>query len=53
MKMLVNDIAAFVNVLGVTEPDLVWYLATVPWESDSERNVFINEIAKMQGPVEA
>lgn len=53
MRMLVNDIAAFTNVLGVTEPDLVWYLANVEWESDSERNAFIDEIAKFQGPVEA
>lgn len=53
MRLLMNDIAAFVNVLGVEEPDLVWYLANVEWESDSERNAFIDEIGKLTGPVEA
>ena len=53
MKMLMNDIAVFTNVLGVKNPDLVWMLATVPWESDSDRNMFVAEIANFQGPVTA
>ncbi len=51
MNMLAKDIAAFVNVLGVEEPDLVWYLATLPWQSESDRNGFILEIANLKGPV--
>lgn len=41
---LANDIAAFVNLLGVRDPDLVVSLATIQWESDKERNGFINEL---------
>jgi hypothetical protein len=53
MKMLAEDIAAFVNVLGVDDPDLVWTLATMPWKSVQERDMFIAEIGTMNGPVEA
>lgn len=53
MKMLAEDIAAFVNVLGVDDPDLVWSLATIPWASQDERDKFIFEVSKFSGPVEA
>lgn len=51
--MLAEDIAAFVNVLGVSNPDLVWTLATIPWESDEDRNNFIAEVGTFTGPVSA
>lgn len=47
MRMLMEDIAAFTNVLGVDHPDLVWTLATVPWESESDRNAFISQVGMM------
>lgn len=53
MKLLINDITAFASVLGVSNPDLVWTLATIPWESESDRNMFIAQIATMDGPVTA
>lgn len=53
MKLLIDDITAFASVLGVSNPDLVWHLATIPWESDSDRNMFIAQIATMTGPVNA
>lgn len=53
MKMLAEDIAAFVNVLGLDNPDLVWSLANVDWQSDDDRNQFIAEIGTMTGPVQA
>lgn len=44
---LANNIAAFVNVFGIEDPDLVMAFAAVPWNSDSERNAFINELVDM------
>lgn len=51
--LLARDIAAFVNVLGTENPDLVWSLANVGWKSEDERNAFINEINKFKGGVTA
>ena len=51
--MLANDIAAFVNVLGLGNPDLVWHLANIEWESDDDRDKFIAEIGKFSGGVKA
>lgn len=53
MKMLMEDIAAFTNVLGVSNPDLIWSLATVPWKSQSDRDMFIAEVGNMTGGVSA
>ncbi len=44
---LANNIAAFVNVLGVEFPGAVFELANFPWESDQERDLFIYEISKI------
>ncbi len=44
---LANNIAAFVNVLGVEYPGTVFELANFPWESDKERDLFIYEISKL------
>lgn len=51
--LIARDIAAFVNVLGTGNPDLVWSLATVGWESEDDRNAFINEVNKFKGGVTA
>lgn len=44
---LANNIAAFVNVLGVESPGLVFELANMPWESNADRDKFIYEIATL------
>jgi hypothetical protein len=44
---LANNIAAFVNVLGVEYPGTVFELANFPWESDADRDKFIYEIATL------
>jgi hypothetical protein len=44
---LANSIAAFVNVFGPEDPDLIMSFASIPWESTSERNGFINELVNM------
>lgn len=44
---LANNIAAFVNVLGVDNPGLIFELANIPWQSDSDRDKFIYEIATL------
>jgi hypothetical protein len=44
---IARDVAAFVNVFGVKDPDLVVTLATIPWASEDDRNGFINELVEM------
>ena len=44
---LANNIAAFVNVLGLDYPGTVFELANMPWESEQERDKFIYEIATL------
>jgi len=44
---IARDVAAFVNVFGVKDPDFIVTMATVPWASEDERNGFINEIVEM------
>lgn len=44
---LANNIAAFVNVLGVESLGTVFELANFPWESDTDRDNFIYEIASL------
>ena len=41
---LANNIAAFVNFFGVKDPDLVMSFSLIPWESDDDRNAFLNEL---------
>jgi len=48
-----DDISAFVAVLGLSNPDVVWTFATIPWESQDDRNAFIAEIGNMSGSVGA
>lgn len=44
---LAKDVAAFANVFGMRDPDLIMAFASVPWESEQERNYFINELIDM------
>lgn len=46
---LENDIAAFANVMGLGNPEVVFAFATIPWESKEERNQFINELISLNG----
>jgi hypothetical protein len=41
---LANNVAAFANMFGISDPDFVMAFATLPWENDNERNAFINEL---------
>ena len=44
---LAKNVAAFVNLFGPEDPDLIVSLAAIPWESEDERNGFINELVSM------
>jgi hypothetical protein len=44
---LVNHIAAFTNVLGTQHPDIVFGFASIDWQSDEDRNQFINELVSL------
>lgn len=44
---LANDIAAFTNVIGLDNLGLTWQLANVPWESDDDRDKFIEILANL------
>ena len=44
---LAKNIAAFVNVFGADDPDFIMTLASAPWESEDDRNGFINELINM------
>jgi hypothetical protein len=41
---MANNVAAFANMFGISDPDFVMAFATVPWDNESERNAFINEL---------
>lgn len=41
---LANNIAAFVNFFGMEDPDLVMAFSLIPWETDDDRNAFLNEL---------
>jgi hypothetical protein len=44
---LANDIAAFTNVVGLDNLGLTWQLANVSWESDDDRDKFIETLANL------
>lgn len=44
---LANNIAAFVNFFGMEDPDLVMTFSLIPWETDNDRNAFLNELVHM------
>ena len=41
---LANNVTAFVNMFGISDPDFVMAFAAIPWENDNDRNSFINEL---------
>lgn len=41
---LVNNIAAFTNIIGSEHPDIVFAFASADWQSEDERNNFITEL---------
>ena len=45
--LLARNVTAFVNAFGIEDPDFVLTLATLPWQSEDERNAFINEIVSI------
>lgn len=46
MSGFVSDVTAFVEALGYNEPGIVLSLAQIPWESDDDRNQFIENLKK-------
>lgn len=42
MTQFMDDVAAFVDALGMEEPGLIISLALVPWDDDEDRDQFIN-----------
>ena len=44
---LVNHISAFTNILGPQFPDIVFAFASADWQSDDDRNKFINELLEL------
>jgi hypothetical protein len=41
---LAKNIAAFTNMFGAQNADVVFPFATVEWENDEDRNEFLNEL---------
>ena len=44
MPRFIDNLDAVVNSIGVDSVGLVWGLANVPWESESDRDQFLNAI---------
>ena len=44
MPLFVNNVNAIVQAIGVQDVGLVWGLANVPWQSDADRDQFLNAI---------
>jgi hypothetical protein len=44
---LVNNIAAFTNIIGTEHPDIVFAFASADWQNDDERNKFISELLEL------
>lgn len=42
--MFMRNLAAFTDALGVENAPTVWYLSQVPWQSDEDRNEFIEAL---------
>jgi hypothetical protein len=46
---IANHIAAFTNALGSSNPDIVLALAQMDWQSEKDRNQFIDALVKLNG----
>lgn len=44
MPRFIDNVDAVVSTIGTQDVGLVWGLATVPWESDVDRDIFLNAI---------
>lgn len=44
---LANHIAAFTNMFGAQNADIVFPFAAIEWDSDDDRNQFLNELLVM------
>ena len=44
---LVKNVAAFTNIIGTQNPEVVFALASVDWQNDDERNKFISELLEL------
>lgn len=44
---LSENIAAFTNAIGSENPDVVFGLANIDWNSEDDRNSFIHELVKL------
>lgn len=44
---LANHIAAFTNMFGSNNPDIVFPFAMIDWQSNDDRNQFLNELLDM------
>jgi hypothetical protein len=42
MNQFMKDVTAFVDALGYDYPAIVLQLAQIPWQSDDDRDKFIN-----------
>jgi hypothetical protein len=46
MTRFVENVTAFVDALGMDEPGIVLYLANVPWQSEADRQDFIDYLTR-------
>jgi len=44
---LVKHIAAFTNMFGAENAHIVFPFASIDWESDDDRNAFLNELTAL------
>lgn len=42
MTQFMDDVAAFVDALGMDEPGLILSLAQIAWDDEEDRDQFIN-----------
>jgi hypothetical protein len=46
VKQFVKDVTAFVDALGYDQPAIILSLAQIPWESDFDRDGFIDYLTR-------
>jgi hypothetical protein len=46
VNQFVKNVTAFVDALGYEEPAVILTLSQVPWDSDDDRNDFINFLTR-------
>jgi len=48
MPSFVNNVDAIVSKVGTAPVGLIWSLANVNWESDQDREIFLEEVTKQR-----